>query len=60
MHDFTYEELTISVKHVDKSMTMTWLGQSAAKDPGRTLTPYLNRFIEEVRGQELTIHYRQL
>jgi hypothetical protein len=60
MQDFTHEDLTITVKQVGNTVTMAWLGQSAAKDPGSALRPYLTRFVDEVKGHELTLRYNDL
>lgn len=60
MKDFKNADLTITVQKAGNTITMTWLGQSVAKDPTSELSPYLQRVIAESAGSHLIIQYNQL
>lgn len=60
MKEFKHADLTITVNKVGNMVTMTWLGQSAAKDPTIELAPYLQSVIAEIQGSQLTISYNRL
>ncbi len=60
MNNFTHDDFSITNETTDNVVTMSWLGQCDFRDPARTLTPYLTRFIEDVTGYELIVHYQFL
>jgi len=60
MKDFKNADLTITLNKVGNTITMTWFGQSVAKDPTSELSPYLQRVIAESAGSQLIIKYNQL
>lgn len=60
MKDFNSEGLTITCRKAGNKVTMTWIGQSDARNPDSLLTPYLNSFLEELTGNNLVIKYHAL
>ncbi len=51
MNNFTHDDFSITDETTNNVVTMSWLGQCDFQDPARIVTPYLTRFIEDVKGK---------
>ena len=60
MENFDHGSLKIVVNTRGKYVTMSWIGQSDAKNPQELLTPYLTGLIEDLEKKNLTIEFNRL
>jgi len=60
MKNYEVGSLKIEVQEVDERVTMTWLGESDAREPSETLSPFLASLLKELSGKEILINYQQL
>ncbi len=53
-------DLTITVEHDRDETKVTWLGTSSAREPSKSIDPFLDNVINESDSQALTVDFRQL
>lgn len=59
MQNFKSDELEIRVTGGEQTV-IEWLGVSNARDPGLTLTPYLDQITKELDCKEVSIDFSRL
>jgi hypothetical protein len=62
MSDETFEtgDLKITVRDDNDTVSVSWLGTSDAREPGRELTPFLSGLAPKLVGKSVDVDFRKL
>lgn len=60
MKNYNSGSLKIVFNQQGGKTKMSWIGQSDDRNPAVSLNPYLDSLIEDLKGTELLVEYRQL
>ena len=60
MTNYKEGNLEILLSDQDGKISMKWIGESDDRDPSSLLNPYLDKFVETIKGKNLEIDFQKL
>jgi hypothetical protein len=60
MEEYRTDNLSIDVVDAQGAVSISWTGESDAKNPREELLPYLVHLMEELRSRKVKVHFEAL